>query len=215
MDDSEHFINLFDNLKIIQNDDYYGNYPYYYLEDQFLNETINIDIPLTDVFLCMPECIEHRMYENCLNFMFNNWDLNDFPINDNYQKCYDYFSRIAHYLKEVKINNFEETEEIKNILDVNLLSNIFKLFREFYKSTEWDTCDECYNDLDIYTKVLIDKLKYYIDVLIIDKKSDEYKTVSKNRVQYIMNLNNIFQLIFYILFKIEANPNCEYLFNDE
>lgn len=214
MDDTQHFIDLFDNLKIIQNDEYYSKYPYYYLEDQYLDETINIDIPLTELFICMPECIEHRMYENCLNYMFNNFDLNDFPINNNYQKCYEYFSRIAHYLKEIKLNNFKETKEIKKKLDVKLLKDVFELLREFYYSTEWDTSDECYNDLDIYTKALIDKLKYYIDILIINRDSDEYKIISKNRIQFIMNLNNIFQLIFYILFKIESNPSCEYLFNE-
>lgn len=208
VDNADTFIELFDNMKIINTDNKYGDFPYYHLEDNSDGESMSIDIPLTEVFIAFPDSIEKKMYEFRLNFLFNNMDISsneddDMFAKENYEKCFNYFTEITKYLKELKINNFKLTKNIDNIINDDLLSKIVELLISFYNYSNWNIEDFCYSDFDYYTKTLILKLKYYMDNIIMIGNKKIFDMLKENKTKYVVNLNNIFQLIFYILYKIE------------
>lgn len=200
------FIELFDNMKIINTAESFGGFQYYHLEENTMDESINIDIPLTNVFIVFPESIEKKMYEFRLQFLFNNMEIegsNDDLTKDNYEKCFNYFTEITNYLKRIKENNFNSNQNIDIGMSEELISKIVELMISFYEYSTWDVDNMCYNDLDNYTKILILKLKYYLDNIIMVGNKHISRMLRENKIKYVMNLNNIFQLIFYILYKID------------
>lgn len=205
-DNVDSFIELFDNMKIINTAESFGGFQYYHLEENTMDESINIDIPLTNVFIAFPESIEKKMYEFRLQFLFNNMEIegnNDDLTKDNYEKCFNYFTEITKYLKKIKENNFNSNQNIDDIMNEELISKIVELMISFYQYSNWDVDDMCYNDFDNYTKILILKLKYYLDNIIMVGNKHISRMLRENKIKYVMNLNNVFQLIFYILYKID------------
>lgn len=205
-DNVDSFIELFDNMKIINTAESFGGFQYYHLEENTMDESINIDIPLTDVFIAFPESIEKKMYEFRLQYLFNNMDIkdsNDDLAKKNYENCFNYFTEITKYLKKIKENNFKSNQNIDIIMNKELILKIVELMITLYKFTNWNINDMCYNDLDNYSKMLILKLKYYLDNIIMVGNNNIFRKLQENKIKYVMNLNNIFQLIFYILYKID------------
>lgn len=188
---------LLNNMKALNINEKYYNYDVYYLEEDGDDASSKLLNNLSLIFIKLPEILQNKIHNNELTAIFDNLTMEEDGTNRNYKMLIDIFRETNRYLVLLQQNNFNQTSLV--------LNNDFKdknvsFLHELLEFTCWNVDDECYNDLDDYTKNLVIGL----NILIINT----LETLTQNKqnaqtVNILVNINNCCVVILYILNRFE------------